>query len=83
MGIGNALILPLFFASNALYPIALMPRAIQIIAVVNPLTYAVDAVRGLMITGNLALFPLDVAVIALFDILMFAVASLNFRKIIE
>ena len=83
MGIGNALILPLFFASNALYPIALMPRAIQIVAVFNPLTYAVDAVRGLLITGNLSLLPLDVAVIALFDILMFAVASLSFRKIIE
>jgi len=36
-----------------------------------------------MITGNLALLPLDVAVIVLFDILMFAVVSLNFRKIIE
>jgi len=83
MGIGQALILPLFFASNALYPIALMPRALQVFAAFNPLTYAVDAVRGLMITGNLALLPLDVAAIALFDILMFAVASLSFRKIIE
>src|SRR5660398_105662 len=83
MGIGQALILPLFFASNALYPIALMPHALQVVAVFNPLTYAVDAVRGLMITGNLTLLPLDVAVIALFDILMFAAASLSFRKIIE
>src|SRR5674536_389165 len=51
MGIGQALILPLFFASKALYPIALMPHALQVVAVFNPLTYAVDAVRGLMITG--------------------------------
>jgi hypothetical protein len=36
-----------------------------------------------MITGNLTLLPLDVSVIALFDILMFAAASLSFRKIIE
>jgi len=83
MGMGQVLTMPLFFASNALYPIALMPRALQLFAVFNPLTYAVDAVRGLMITGNLALLPLDVAVIALFDTLMFAVASLSFRKIIE
>jgi ABC-2 type transport system permease protein len=68
---------------QALYPIALMPHALQVVAVFNPLTYAVDAVRGLMITGNLTLLPLDVAVIALFDILMFAAASLSFRKIIE
>ena len=83
MGIGQALILPLFFANNALYPLALMPRALQLFAAVNPLTYAVDAVRGLMITGNLGLLPLEVAVLTLFDILMFAVASLSFRKIIE
>jgi ABC-2 type transport system permease protein len=83
MGIGQALILPLFFASNALYPISLMPRAIQLFAMINPLTYAVDAVRGLMITGDISLLPLDIAVIALFDALAFAVASLSFRKIIE
>jgi ABC-2 type transport system permease protein len=83
MGIGQALIPPLFFASNALCPIALMPHALQLVAAFNPLTYAVDAARGLMITGNLVLLPLDVAVIAFFDVLMFAVASLSFRKIIE
>ncbi|MGZ4932402.1 MAG: ABC transporter permease [Halobacteriota archaeon] len=83
MGIGQALILPLFFASNAPYPISLMPRALQLFAIINPLTYAVDAVRGLMITGDVALLPLDVAVIALFDALVFALASLSFRKIIE
>jgi len=83
MGIGQALILPLFFASNALYPISLMPPALQLFAVINPLTYAVDAVRGLMITGDVSLLPLDVAVIVLFDALAFTAASVSFRKIIE
>jgi ABC-2 type transport system permease protein len=40
MGIGQALIMPLFFASNALYPIALMPHALQLVSFFNPLTYA-------------------------------------------
>jgi len=49
MGIGQVLTMPLFFASNAIYPIAIMPRWLQIIAVANPLTYLVDTLRGLMI----------------------------------
>jgi ABC-2 type transport system permease protein len=83
MGIGQALILPLFFASNTLYPIATMPRALQLFAAFTPLTYAVDAVRGLMITGNLTLLPIDVIGISLFDTITFAMAFLSFRKIIE
>ena len=83
MGIGQAIIMPLFFASNALYPIKLMPPILQYFAIFNPLTYAVDAVRNLMITGDLTNLLPDVAAVAIFDIVMFMVASISFRKIIE
>lgn len=83
MGIGQALIMPLFFASNALYPISLMPSVLQYFALFNPLTYAVDAVRGLIISGDVSSLPLDIFAIALFDALMFAAAFISFRKIIE
>ncbi len=49
MGIGQLMTMPLFFASNAIYPLALMPSWLQAVALVNPLTYLVDALRGLMI----------------------------------
>ncbi len=83
MGIGQALIMPLFFVSNALYPINLMPTVLQYFAIFNPLIYAVDAVRGLMISGDLTNLPYDIAAIAIFDTIMFAAASISFRKIIE
>ncbi len=83
MGIGQALIMPLFFVSNALYPIKLMPPVLQFFAIFNPLTYAVDAVRGLLISGDLTSLLSDIAAIAIFDALMFAAASISFRKIIE
>ena len=51
MGIGQVLTMPLFFASNAIYPIALMPGWLKVIAGVNPLTYEVDALRSLMLAG--------------------------------
>jgi ABC-2 type transport system permease protein len=52
MGIGQVLTMPLFFASNAIYPIAIMPGWLKAIAHVNPLTYEVDALRTFMISGG-------------------------------
>ena len=48
MGIGQAITMPLFFASNALYPVAIMPGWLKVISLVNPLSYEVDALRGLL-----------------------------------
>jgi ABC-2 type transport system permease protein len=57
MGIGQAITMPLFFGSNALYPVDLMPRWLRVISHVNPLSYEVDALRHLLIgtPGNLLL----------------------------
>lgn len=51
MGVGQLLTMPLFFASNAIYPTAMMPRALQIVSHLNPLTYQVDALRLLLLPG--------------------------------
>lgn len=66
MGIGQVLTMPLFFASNAIYPIAIMPGWLQAIARVNPLTYMVDALRTLMLSGavNVGDVLIDVGVLA-------------------
>jgi ABC-2 type transport system permease protein len=52
MGIGQLLTMPMFFASNAIYPLDLMPEWLRVIAHVNPLTYLIDALRGFMIAGG-------------------------------
>ena len=49
MGIGQLMTMPLFFASNALYPIEIMPTWLQVVSQVNPLTYLVNALRGLLV----------------------------------
>ncbi|MEU3185529.1 ABC transporter permease [Streptomyces sp. NPDC006923] len=49
MGIGQAITMPLFFASNALYPVAIMPGWLQVVSRINPLSYQVDALRGLLL----------------------------------
>jgi len=52
MGIGQVLTMPLFFASNAIYPLTIMPTWLQVLALLNPLTYLVDALRSLMLAGD-------------------------------
>jgi ABC-2 type transport system permease protein len=49
MGIGQAITMPLFFASNALYPVDLMPAWLRAISHANPLSYEVGALRRLLI----------------------------------
>jgi ABC-2 type transport system permease protein len=65
MGIGQVLTMPLFFASNAIYPISMMPGWLQVISRVNPLTYEVDALRALMLAGGTSTYGLglDVSVL--------------------
>jgi ABC-2 type transport system permease protein len=52
MGIGQVLTMPIFFASNAIYPLSLMPGWLRLVSRFNPLTYQVDALRALMLTAG-------------------------------
>ena len=52
MGIGQLLTMPLFFASNAIYPVVIMPAWLQVIARGNPLSYEVDALRSMMLANE-------------------------------
>jgi ABC-2 type transport system permease protein len=72
MGIGQVLTMPLFFASNAIYPISIMPRWLQIISHLNPLTYEVDALRALMLAGGKTVYGLGLD----FSVLMLTTAIL-------
>ncbi|MEW2297439.1 ABC transporter permease [Streptomyces sp. NPDC006743] len=62
MGIGQAITMPLFFGSNALYPVAVMPGWLQAVSKANPLSYQVDALRGLLLGTPAHLAP-DFAVL--------------------
>jgi len=79
MGVGQVLTMPLFFASNAIYPTSLMPAWLKAIARVNPLTYQIDALRELLLAGHGAAAPLglatDFAVLAAALAFMVAIAA--------
>jgi len=76
MGIGQAITMPLFFGSNALYPVSVMPGWLQAISTVNPLSHQVDALRGLLL-GTPSHLALDYGVLALAAVLgIFSASSL-------
>jgi ABC-2 type transport system permease protein len=56
MGIGQVLTMPIFFASNAIYPIDLMPHWLGVISSLNPLSYEVDGLRAAMLRGGHSVF---------------------------
>lgn len=62
MGFGQAITMPLFFGSNALYPLSVMPGWLQAVSKANPLSYQVDALRGLLL-GTPSHLALDFAVL--------------------
>lgn len=77
MGIGQVLTMPLFFASNAVYPISIMPNWLKFAAHLNPLTYEVDAMRALMVRGGSSVFSLrlDFALLFAATLVLAAIAS--------
>jgi ABC-2 type transport system permease protein len=76
--------MPLFFASNAIYPISIMPSWLQVISQGNPLTYEVDALRVLMVTGGIATYGLaiDIAVLLATTAVMVIVAARLYPRVI-
>jgi hypothetical protein len=85
MGVGQVLTMPLFFASNAIYPTDIMPGWLKTISHLNPLTYVVDALRTFMLAGSTSTFGLsrDYAVILLTTTLLVAWQRKTHQRVTE
>ncbi|HTV62351.1 MAG TPA: ABC transporter permease [Verrucomicrobiae bacterium] len=73
MGVGQIMTMPLFFASNAMYPVAIMPDWLKAVAHGNPLTYEVDSMRALMVQGGVSSYGIG----ADLGVLVFSLAVLT------
>jgi ABC-2 type transport system permease protein len=86
MGIGQMLNMPIFFASNAIYPVAIMPDWLRTMASVNPLSYAVDALRALMLketSFSLGQLSADVVVLVLVTAAFAALATRLYPRLTD
>jgi ABC-2 type transport system permease protein len=83
MGIGQLIMMPLFFASSALYPLSLMPGWLHVVARINPLTYEVQGLRQMLVgVGGAGEVWLDFLVITGFLLVMLAAATRAYPKAI-
>ena len=83
MGIGQLIMMPLFFASSALYPLSVMPGWLRAIAHVNPLTYEVQALRQMLVgVGGSGELWLDFLVVIGFFAVMLLAATRAYPKAI-
>ncbi len=83
MGIGQLVMMPLFFASSALYPLAILPGWLQVLARVNPLTYEVQGLRQMLVgVGGAGRLWLDFLVVGAFFVAMVLAATRAYPRAI-
>ena len=82
MGIGQVITQPLFFASNAIYPISIMPSWLQFIATINPLSYMVDGLRALLVTGNTLQLSTDIAILFTATFFISIISAYMYPKVV-
>jgi ABC-2 type transport system permease protein len=80
--VGQTVAMPLAFLGGAFVPVNLLPNFLLPVVAVNPLTYAVNAVRDIMIKGVLPINTLvsTSAILAVFTGVMMVLAYLLFRN---
>jgi ABC-2 type transport system permease protein len=85
MGVGQFLTMPIFFASNAIYPIAVMPPWLRVISRINPLSYEVDGLRDLMLSGGVSQFgmALDYGVLIAVTTALIVVATWMYPRLTQ
>jgi ABC-2 type transport system permease protein len=82
MGMGQVITMPLFFASNAIYPLQIMPDWLQTIALANPLSYLVDLLRGFLVSGTPTNALLDWLVLLVALAVAQLIAGATFKSIV-
>jgi ABC-2 type transport system permease protein len=80
-GIINLLILPMFFLSSALYPLEGIPAFLKTLTLINPVTYMVDALRGILSNQGHFALGTDLIVIAATLVVAVAFAVNRFNRI--
>jgi len=77
----NFIIMPIFFLSGALFPIAGLPGALSVVTGLNPLSYGVDGLRGTLVLGAHFGLMTDFLVLTIISALLMVVGSYLFSKI--
>ena len=78
--ISSFVIFPLFFLSGALFPVDKLPDWLHVFVVINPVSYAVDALRTVILGISGFGLILDFIVLIVFAILMVLIGTYAFKR---
>ena len=77
----NFLVMPIFFLSGALFPLANLPTALAVATRVDPLSYGVDGLRGALIAQSQFSIATDAGVLLVFAAAFVALGAWSFSRI--
>ena len=77
----NFLVMPIFFLSGALFPLNGLPKALDIVTKIDPLTYGIDGLRGTLIGANQFDILVSGSILGVIAILFLMLGGYMFSKI--
>ena len=82
---GQATALPLWFISGGIFPVSSFPKILQVISVFDPMTYALDGFRYVVLEGVYPVSSMitDVGVLAVFAVIFAAISIKLFKSTID
>jgi ABC-2 type transport system permease protein len=75
------LVFPMFFFSGALFPLKNLPSYLLIFTMLDPVTYAVDGLRGLLLGSSQLPILLNLSVLAGFAAIMIGIGTWSFKRL--
>src|SRR5271157_5001408 len=75
------LVFPMFFFSGALFPLKNLPPYLLILTMLDPVTYAVDGLRGLLLGSSRLPIALNLGVLAAFAVVMIGIGTWSFKRL--
>ena len=77
----NFLVMPIFFLSGALFPLAGLPTVMEVVVKVDPMAYGVDALRDTLINTSHFGLGLDILILTVVTLMLLFVGSFMFERI--
>ena len=77
----NFLVMPIFFLSGALFPLTGLPKALKIVARIDPLTYGIDGLRHALIAVHSFSYTLDFLVLFILSLIILGTGTYIFERI--
>ena len=77
----NFLVMPMFFLSGALFPLANTPLLLRALATIDPLSYGVDGIRTLLIKAPQFSTATDTTVLLAITAAFLGIGSYRFTKL--